>query len=154
MFFNECVVQIGCELWDLTQVFCQNAQFVIMERVDVDGGVGFVGRDIFLLARIDRLSADDGITQRVAAALIVADHAARHAHLLGVDDAVTGGNNARSGRDINAGGAVADGVEEQGIEHVDTLGNDNGLAAALHGGIAAGAVVGKVVPRHLHRLAV
>ena len=77
MFFNECVVQIGCELWDLTQVFCQNAQFIIMERVDVDGGVGFVGRDIFLLARIDRLSADDGITQRVAAALIVADHAAR-----------------------------------------------------------------------------
>lgn len=50
MLRNKRVVQIGRELWDLAQVFCQNAQLVIMERVDVDGGVGFVGRDILLFA--------------------------------------------------------------------------------------------------------
>ena len=71
-----------------------------------------------------------------------------------MDDAVAGRDDTRSGRDINAGGAVADGIEEQGIEHMDALGDDHSLAAALHGGVAAGAVVGKVVPRHLHRLAV
>ena len=61
---NKRVVQIGRELWDLAQVFCQNAQLVIVERVDVDGGVGFVGRDILLFARVDGFGAEDRVLVR------------------------------------------------------------------------------------------
>ena len=68
MLRNKRVVQIGRELWDLAQVFCQNAQLVIVERVDVDGGVGFVGRDILLFARVDGFGAEDRVAQGIAAA--------------------------------------------------------------------------------------
>ena len=117
MLGDERVVEIRGELRDLPQVLGENAQLVVVEGIDVDGGVRLVGGDVFLLALVDGLGADDGLTQGVAAALVVADHAAGHPDLLGVDDAVARGDDARAGRDIDAGRAVTDGVEEQGIEH-------------------------------------
>ena len=119
----------------------------------MDGGVRLVGGDILHLALIDRLRALNRFTQCPAAREIVADHAPRHTHLLRLDDAVVGRDDSRARRDIDARCARAHGVKEKGVEHVDALGDDDCLAASLHGGVAAGFVRLEIVPRHLHRLA-
>ena len=120
----------------------------------MDGGVRLVGGDVFLLALVDGLGADDGLAQGVAAALVVADHAAGHPDLLGVDDAVARGDDARAGRDVNAGRHVAHAVEDQRVEHVDALGDDNGVAVALHLHPAAGGAALEIIDGQLDLLAV
>ena len=52
---DEGIVQRVCKLGQLAQVFCEDAQLIVVEGVDVDAGVRLVGRDILHLALVDRL---------------------------------------------------------------------------------------------------
>ena len=58
---DERVVEIRGELRDLPQVLGEDTQLVVVEGIDVDGGVRLVGGDVFLLALVDGLGADDGL---------------------------------------------------------------------------------------------
>ena len=88
-----------------------------MERVDVNARVGLIGHDVVLLAAIDALGALDRLAQGMSAALIVADHAARHAQLLGADDAILLGDDARARGNVNARSLVLELIEDERVEH-------------------------------------
>ena len=120
----------------------------------MDGGILLVGLDVVYLAPIYALRLADGILQGVAPGLVVPDHAAHHPQLLGPDDLVIIGDDTGPGGHIDAVGLTAQAVKDQGIEHVDALGNDDGVLVALHFAPAAGVAGDEVVPGHLHLLAV
>ena len=145
--------QLLGEFRNFAQVFCQDARLIVVEGVDVDGRVLFVRRNVLHLALVDRLRALNGFPERPAAGEIVADHAPGHAHLLGLDDAVVGGDDSRARRDIHARCARAHGIKEERVQHMDPLGDDDGLPASLHRRVASGFVGLKIIPRHLRRLA-
>ena len=120
----------------------------------MDGGVVLVGLDIVHLAPIHALRLAHSVLQGVAAGLVVADHPPHHPQLLGADDFVVVGDDAGAGRHIDAVGLAAQPVKDQGIEHVDAFGDDDGVLVALHLAPAAGVAGDEVVPRHLHFLPV
>ena len=150
---HEFRCQLLGEFRNFAQVFCQDARLIVVERVNVDGRVLFVGRDVLHLALVDRLRAFDGFPERPAAGEIVADHASGHAHLFGLDDAVVGRDDSRARRDVHARCARAHGIKEERVQHMDPLGDDDGLPASLHRRVATGFVIFKIVPRYLRRLA-
>ena len=152
MLLNKGVIQLGGKLRDLLEILCEDAKLVVVEGVDVDGGVRLIRRDILHLAAINVLRAGDGGAQGVAASAVVADHAAGDTDLLGTDDVVVAGDDARPGRDVNAGRAVTDLVKDDRVEHVDALDDDDAVGMAFHRGIAAGLSAGEIVPRDLRRL--
>ena len=55
---------------------------------------------------------------------------------------------------VNARSFASELVENQRVEHVDALGDDDGVLVALHGLVAADAAGLEVVDRQLHELAV
>ena len=120
----------------------------------MDARVRLVRHDVVELAAVDTLGALDGLTQRMAATLIVADHAACHAQLLWAHDAVLVRDDTRTWGNVNARGLASELVENQRVEHVDALGDDDGVLVALHGLVAADAACFEVVDRQLHELAV
>jgi len=151
--FDEVRVELLLVLRDFLEVLGENAELVVVEGVDVDGRVRLVGRDVLHLAAVDALRALNRIAHRVAAAAVVADHAACDADLLRADNAVVARDDARARRNVDTRGAVADDVEDERVEHVDALGDDDGILAALHRVVAARAAVHKVVPGDLGDLA-
>ena len=54
---HEFRCQLLGELRDLAQIFCQDARLIVVEGVDVNGRVLFVGRNVLHLALVDRLRA-------------------------------------------------------------------------------------------------
>ena len=144
------VAQLRAEAGNLLHVLHEDARLVVVEAVDMDGGVALIGLDVVLLAAVDALGALDRLAQAVAAGVIVADHAAHGAQLRRADDGVVVGQNTRAGGDVDAVGRAAELVEDQRIEHVDALGDDDAVVRALHLAVAAGHAALEVVPRDVH----
>ena len=118
----------------------------------MDGGVILIGLDVIHLAPIHALGLADGVLQGVAPGLVVPDHAPDHPQLLGSDDLIVVGYNAGAGGHIDAVGLTAQLVEDQGIEHMDALGDDDGVLVALHLVPAAGVAGDEIVPGNIHLL--
>ena len=99
--------QLLAEAGNLLQILGQNARLIVMEGVDVNGGVVLVGLDIVHLAPIHALRLAHGVLQGVAAGLVVPDHPPHHPQLFGADDLVVVGDDAGAGRHIDAVGLAA-----------------------------------------------
>ena len=125
-----------------------------MESVDVDGGVELIGLDIIHLTPVHTLGLAHGVLQGMAPGLVVPDHAAYHPELLRPHDLVVVRDDTGAGGHIDAVGLAAQPVKDQGVEHMDALGDDNGVLVPLHFAPAAGVAGDEVIPRHLYLLAV
>ena len=142
------------EIGDVGQALGQDTGLIVVEGVNVNGGVALKGPDIVDLAGVDALGTLDRLPQGVAPGVVVPDEPAGHAQLLGTNHAVLIGKDTGAGRHIDAGGRAADLIENQGVEHMDPLGNDDAVLVALHGLIAAGSASLEIVPGNIHLLAV
>ena len=90
----------------------------------------------------------------MTAGIIVADHAAGHAELLGTDDLIILGDNAGAGRYIHARSHTTELIENQRVQHVDALGDNDGVLITLHLRIAVNCTRLKIVNGHLHQFPV
>ena len=90
----------------------------------------------------------------MATGVIIPDQTAGHPELLRTDDLVLLGDDTGTGRHVDAVGHAPDLVKDQRVEHVDTLGDDDGVLVALHLLIAAGLAGLEVVPGDVHLPAV
>ena len=74
MGLQEFRCHLLAEAGDLVEVFGQDAGLVVVEGVDVNGGVALVGLDIVDLAAIHALGPVHRLGDAVAAGVVVADH--------------------------------------------------------------------------------
>ena len=152
MAFDERIVKLLIKFRHFLEIAGQNARLVIVESVNVDHGIILIGFDIFPLAGIHTCRALDRLAQAVTAVLIIADHAPRHTKLLRTHNPVVLCDNARARCHINTDRLTAECIENQRVEHMNTLSNDDGILVALHRLIAARGAGLKIVDRHIDRL--
>ena len=133
MLGDKLIVELAVKLGDLLQIPREDARLVVVERVDVDARVRLVRHDVVELAAVDTLGALDGLTQRMAAALIVADHAARHAQLLGTNDAVLLGDDRVRGVMFTGSTEVATLLQRNIASRLDAQGRPIPLIAETGG---------------------
>ena len=105
--------------------------------------------DIVHLTPIDALGTVHGVAHGMTARIEVADHTARHTQLLRPHDFVVIGDNTGTRRHIYAVSRLTDFIKNQRIEHMDTLGNDDGILIALHCPVSAGIAGLEIIPGHL-----
>ena len=101
-------------------------------------------------APVHTFGPHDGVTQGMSAVIVVANHAACHTQLLRLNDLIIICDDTGAGRHIDAVGFLPNLIKDQGIEHMDTLGQNNAVLMALHFMIAASPSGFEIIPRNLH----
>ena len=120
----------------------------------MNGSISLIRLDIVDLAAVHTLSPLYCIGDAMATGVVIANHTAGHTKLLRTNDFIIVGNDTGTGRHIYPVGNAAKLIENQRIEHMDTLRDDDRIGISLHLGIAAGIAGLEIIPRDIHLFSV